>query len=113
MDSQTEHVNLCIEMFLRYSTQETPKQWSKWLALAELWYNTSHHASLQCSPFKALYGVDFAPRLVPMLRGADNKEVSKMLKERQLFTEMLKQQLTKAQSRMKLYAYNNMTERTF
>jgi hypothetical protein len=100
-------------VFLHCATQETPKHWSKWLALAELWYNTSYHASLQCSPFKALYGIDPAPGFVPMLKNAGNKEVSKMLKERQLFTKMVKQQLAKAQNRMKLYVDNNRTERTF
>jgi hypothetical protein len=33
-DGQTEHVNQCLEMFLRCSVQETPKQWAKWLPLA-------------------------------------------------------------------------------
>ncbi|KAJ1295626.1 hypothetical protein BS78_01G237700 [Paspalum vaginatum] len=29
-----------------------PKQWAKWLSLAEFWYNTCYHSTLQASPFK-------------------------------------------------------------
>jgi hypothetical protein len=45
-DGQTERVNQCLKMFLRCAVQATPIQWTKWLALAELWYNTSFHSSL-------------------------------------------------------------------
>jgi hypothetical protein len=33
-----------------------PKQWMKWLSLAEYWYNTSFHSAIGRSPFQALYG---------------------------------------------------------
>jgi hypothetical protein len=39
-DGQTELVNHCLEMFLRYSIHNTPRQWKAWLSLAEFWYNT-------------------------------------------------------------------------
>jgi hypothetical protein len=83
------------------------------MSLAELWYNTYFHSSLQCSSFKALYGVDPSPRLVPTLKHNDHQDVSDMLKERQLYTELLNDQLAKAQNRMKLYAENKISERTF
>jgi hypothetical protein len=95
-NGQTERVSQCLEMFLRCSAQDTPKTWSKWLPLAELWYNTSFHASLQCSPFKALYGVDLAPGFFPSLRLANHPEIADILKERQLFTKLLKSNLAKA-----------------
>jgi hypothetical protein len=103
-DGQTERVNQYLEMFLRCAVQETPKQWTKWLSLAELWYNTCFHSSLQCSLFKALSGVDPSPCIIPTLKHTDHQDVSDMLMERQLFTELLKEQLAKAQNRMKLYA---------
>jgi hypothetical protein len=112
-DGQTERVNQYLEMFLRCAVQETPKQWTKWLSLAELWYNTCFHSSLQCSPFKALSGVDPSPCIIPTLKHTDHQDVSDMLKERQLFTELLKEQLAKAQNRMKLYADKKRSEHSF
>jgi hypothetical protein len=74
-DGQTKRLNQCLEMFLRCSVQSTPKQWAKWLPLAELWYNTSYHSTLQCTPFKELYGVDPHPGFCPPLHQADNQDI--------------------------------------
>jgi hypothetical protein len=57
-DGQTERVNQCLEMYLRCSVQDAPKSWKAWLSLAELWYNSTYHSALGCSPFKALYGYE-------------------------------------------------------
>ena len=57
-DGQTERVNQCLEMYLRCSVQDSPTTWKSWLSLAQLWYNSSFHSSLGCSPFKALYGYE-------------------------------------------------------
>jgi hypothetical protein len=78
-----------------FSTRN-PKHWAKWLPLAELWYNTSFHSSLQCSPFKALYAVEPPAGIVPSLKLSDHPEVYDILKERQLFNDMLREHLTKA-----------------
>jgi hypothetical protein len=64
-DGQSERVNQCLEMFLRCSVYRTPKKWKKWLTQAELWYNSSFHSYLKCSPFKALYG--YEPNLLAIL----------------------------------------------
>nr|GEZ30255.1 reverse transcriptase [Tanacetum cinerariifolium] len=34
-DGKTEMVNRCLECYLRYMTGEKPKEWAKWLSLAE------------------------------------------------------------------------------
>jgi hypothetical protein len=78
-------------MYLHCAVQATPKKWAKWLSLAELWYNTSFHSSLQCNPFKALYAADPHPRLFPTLQLIDHPDVAELLRERQMFTALLKE----------------------
>jgi len=34
---------------------QTPKEWSKWLALAIWWYNTSYHSASQLTPYEIVY----------------------------------------------------------
>ena len=34
------------------------KKWASWLSLAEFWYNTSFHTTLNMTPFQALYGFE-------------------------------------------------------
>lgn len=53
---QIERLNRCLETYLRAMVSPQPKQWSKWLPLAEWWYNTNHHNALKVTPFEALYG---------------------------------------------------------
>jgi hypothetical protein len=68
---------------------------------------------MQCSPFKALYAADPHPRLFPTLQLTDHPDVAELLKERQMSTALLKEQLAKAQNRMKLQADNNRIDRSF
>jgi hypothetical protein len=44
---------------------------------------------------------------------SDHPDVAEILKERQVFTALLKDQLAKAQNRMKMQADNNKTYRSF
>ena len=67
-DGQTERLNQCLEAFLRCSVHSCPKQWSKWLSLAEYWYNTAFHSALGCSPFEVLYGHPLAILASPILK---------------------------------------------
>lgn len=54
-NGQSERLNQCLEMYLRCAVSALPQKWKAWLSLAELWYNTSYHTSLGCTPFRALY----------------------------------------------------------
>jgi hypothetical protein len=70
-----------------------PKQWPRWLAWAEYWYNTNYHASLKSTPFEALYG-----RVPPVLIRGDVslsavEEVNKLTAERNV---MLREMLWKS-----------------
>jgi hypothetical protein len=101
-DGQTERTNQCLEMYLRCAIHDQPKKWSQWLPLAELWFNTSHHTALGCSPFKALYGHEPNIGFVPAVPNTTNTDLFELLQEPALFTEFLRSQLQRAQQRMKL-----------
>ena len=55
-DGQTEIVNKCLETYLRCMTSESPKDWLKWISLAEYWYNTNFHSAINTTPYEAVYG---------------------------------------------------------
>lgn len=55
-DGQSERFNQCVEMYLRCLTHQQPGQWTRWLPMAEWWYNTSHHSAINMTPYQALYG---------------------------------------------------------
>lgn len=113
IDDQTKRVNQYLEAYLRGMVFQEPKKWLKWLPLAELWYNTSYHSSLKCTPFQALYG--YKP---PQVREfAVERTLSPTTRltmaEREQMMQKLKANLEHAQSRMKHFADRNRTERTF
>lgn len=112
-DGQPEHVNQCLEMYLRCTVNRSPSKWRAWLPLAELWYNSSFHSSLGCSPFKALYGHE--PRItpIPMLCAGDPKPLPELLQERDSHMALLKHNLAAAQTRIKQQADKNRSDREF
>lgn len=109
-DGQTERVNQCLEMYLRSAIHDAPRQWRKWLPTAEFWYNSSHHSSLGCSPFKALYGRE--PNLGGLLQYAGTTEVTEDM-DWLTHTETLRTRLIQAQTRYKKKADRNRSDRSF
>ena len=91
-------------MYLRCSVQDSPKAWTQWLSLAELWYNSSYHTSLGCSPFKALYGYEPNVGAVPTIPDSTSNTVAEIIADRELHLQALKTNLAKAHNRMKLLA---------
>lgn len=100
-------------MYLRCAVHDTPKQWRKWLPAAEFWYNSTHHSSLKCSPFKALYGTD--PNLggLPHLSSALPPDAPTGELDWAAHTDLLRAQLTRAQTRFKKQADRHRAERAF
>ncbi|KAI0516451.1 hypothetical protein KFK09_009130 [Dendrobium nobile] len=97
-------VNRSVETYLRCFVSETPKQWAKWLAWAEYWYNTSFHSATKMTPFKVLYGRD-PPHLVHYSHSSTPvSAVDQHLKERDQVLEELKRHLFRAQQLMKKQA---------
>jgi hypothetical protein len=90
-DDQTERPNQCLETFLRYFISGCPKKWLSWLLLAE--YNSRYHSPFQHSPFEALYG--YAPRYFGLSPDVAYSvpSLDEWLKERQVISELIKQQL--------------------
>jgi hypothetical protein len=91
-------------------TGRQPKQWPRWLAWAEYWYNTNYHASLKSTPFEALYG-----RVPPVLIKGDVslsavEEVNKLTAERNVMLREMQEQLLKAQDQMRAQANKHRRE---
>ncbi|KAG2725417.1 hypothetical protein I3843_01G065300 [Carya illinoinensis] len=55
IDRQSEAVNKCMETYLRCFLGNRPKDWVKWVPLAEWWYNSTQHSVTKLTPFKGLY----------------------------------------------------------
>ena len=112
-DGQTERVNQCLETYLRCFAHACPSRWTQWIALAEFWYNSSHHSSLGRSPFEVLYG--FPPRhfgLCPPT-ATPVADLSSWLDDRALMISVIQQHLSRAQTRMKRQADKHRSERSF
>lgn len=103
-EGQTEVVNKILETFLRCFINGQPHFWAKWLPWVEFWYNTSYQVSINCAPFKVVYGRE-PPTLIPFEKGStDVASLEEMLMERDAILDDIKASLTRAQHRMQKYA---------
>ena len=101
MDGQTEVTNRCLETYLRCFIGDKPRSWVQWLSWAEYWFNTTYHASIDITPFEAVYGRK-PPALVRSVPG--EIRVAAMFKDLQDRDEILRQlkiHLERARERMK------------
>lgn len=112
-DGQSERVNQCLEMYLRCVVHSNPQKWKSWLSLAELWYNTTFHSSLGCSPFQALYGYEAFVLGIPLVTGQEDKGAVQFVQHRAEHIEMLKANLARAQQRYKHFADKKRVPREF
>ncbi|GJT66424.1 retrotransposable element Tf2 [Tanacetum coccineum] len=112
-DGQTEAVNKCVETYLRCMTGERPREWIKWLSLAEYWYNTNFHSSIKTTPFEVLYGQPPPVHTPYVAKDSSVELVDRNLQAREQAITMLKFHLKAAQDRMKTYADKKRSEREF
>ncbi|WVZ89845.1 hypothetical protein U9M48_036199 [Paspalum notatum var. saurae] len=112
-DGQTERLNQCLEGFLRCTMHSCPRKWNKWLPVAEHWYNTTIHSSLGRSPFEVLYG--YTPRSLGIanLKLCTVPDLEHWMQERELLSQLIQQQLLRAQQRMKAQVDKKRSERSF
>jgi hypothetical protein len=112
-DGQTKIMNKGLEGYLRSFTGDHPKDWLKWLSLAEWAYNSVEHTSTKLTPFEAVYGYP-PPRLLPYEPGTTSVQaVEETLKSKEFIISLIRENLEYAQSRMKMYADRHRTYREF
>ena len=112
-DGQTEVVNRCLETYLRCFCSHKPQDWCKWLPWAQFWYNTSWHSSIKMTPYQALYGKPPPTISSYIPKTAKLQIVEDALLDRDTTLQLLKDNLVKAQDRMKKLADSHRTERSF
>jgi len=112
-DGQTEVVNKCVETYLRCMCCGEPKQWSKWLPLAEWWYNNIYHSSIKASPYEIVYRQAPPTYLPYLLRESKVELVDKSLQKREEMLKLAKFHMKRAQERMKQLADKHRSEREF
>ena len=92
---------------------ERPKEWSRWIPLAEWWYNTSYHSSINTTPYEVVYGQP-PPSHVPYVAGESVVgAVDRSLQAREAAIKLLKFYLQRAVNRMKQHADKKRTDRQF
>ena len=111
-NGQTKRVNQILEIYLRCMCMRQPKSWHRWLAMAQWWYNFSHHASTRMTPFEVIYG--YKPFALPATGGQTiGTDMEEYLQQRREVLQQLKQELTAAQNRMKQNANKMRSDQEF
>ena len=82
----------------------TPREWAKWIPLAEWWYNIIFHSATHTTPYEIVYG-QLAPIHMPYLLGDSCVEtLDKSLQACEAAIKLLKFYLSMASNHMKQQA---------
>lgn len=81
--------------------------------MVEWCYNTTCHTSIGISSFKALYGYPLAKLMTYILGTTANVAVDLQLRSREQPLSLLRENLHKAQQRIKMFADRKRIERSF
>ena len=112
-DGQTEVTNRILETFLRCFVTNSPHLWVSYLPLAEYWYNTTYQSAIRMSPFEALYGRT-PPTVCSYMAGSTAvASLDDLLIHRKQVLERVRENLCKAQLRMRSLANAHRLDRTF
>ncbi|KAF7144954.1 hypothetical protein RHSIM_Rhsim04G0143300 [Rhododendron simsii] len=112
-DGQTEILNKCSENYLRSMTGYCPRQWAKWLPLADWWYDTTYHSATKTTPYFAVYGQEPPDHTFCISKPSSVAVVDNWITERAAIIKHLREHLSQAQHRMKHYADKGRSEREF
>jgi hypothetical protein len=77
--------------------------------LAEWWYNTNFHTSLQTTPFEALCG--YPPLISEIMVPGPESPALEFLSQKQHMLSKLRENIAQAQARIKKYADMKKIER--
>ncbi|GAU16969.1 hypothetical protein TSUD_37270 [Trifolium subterraneum] len=92
---------------------DQPRTWANWISWAEYWFNTSYHASTGKTPYEIVYG-RVPPVITRWVQGETRVEaVQKELVDRDEALRQLREQLLRAQDRMKQMADKKRCDRSF
>ncbi|KAL5796687.1 hypothetical protein ACOSQ2_001507 [Xanthoceras sorbifolium] len=112
-DGQTEVVNRTLEQYLRCYCHHEQATWKDYIPWAEYWYNTTHHAAINMSPYEVIYGRTPPGLSTYEIGTAANDEVERELMTRDEIMAKLKKELERAQARMKKYYDQNRRDVSF
>lgn len=111
-DGHTEVVNGGLECYLRCFVSDRPKEWSSLLPLAEYWYNTSFHTTIQATPYEIVYGQPSPSHVTYSALNSSLDLVDRSLHQKEATINLLKHHLSMAQNKMKVQADKKRSERT-
>uniref|UniRef100_A0A0V0IKE6 Putative ovule protein n=1 Tax=Solanum chacoense TaxID=4108 RepID=A0A0V0IKE6_SOLCH len=109
-DGQSEDLNKCIEQYMRCFVSESPHEWVPMLPWAEFRYNTTFYSFAEVTPLQALYGRE-PPTISRYVSGSAGDDlIEKYMLKRDDVLVLLKNNLSKAQTCMKLYVDARRTD---